>query len=88
MKKNIEPHNEFDAQKEKETFKEARQEFLKQNVVSTSTAQQNHNSPMYEIPSSMDHTSEAQPLDQVSTIKTFLQSYVKLLNDPSSVKIL
>jgi hypothetical protein len=44
--------------------------------------------PMYEMPSSMDHTSEAQPLEKVSNIKTFLQSCVKLLKDPSSVKIL
>jgi hypothetical protein len=43
---------------------------------------------MYEMPSSMDHTSEAQPLEQVSNIKTFLQSCVKLLKDPSSFKIL
>jgi hypothetical protein len=42
----------------------------------------------YDIPSSMDHTSEAQPLEQVSPINTFLQSRVKLLNDPSSVKVL
>jgi hypothetical protein len=43
---------------------------------------------MYEMPSSMDHTNKGQPLEQVSTIKTFLQSCVKLLNDPSSVKVL
>jgi hypothetical protein len=43
---------------------------------------------MYEIPSSMDHTSKGQPLEQVSTIKNFLQSCVKLLNDPSSVEVL
>jgi hypothetical protein len=43
---------------------------------------------MYEMPSSMDHTNEAQPLGKVSTIKTFLQSCVKLLNDPSYVKVL
>jgi hypothetical protein len=55
--------------KKKETFKEARQEFLKQNVASTSATQQTQNSPMYEMPSSMDHTSEAQPLEQVSNIK-------------------
>jgi hypothetical protein len=28
---------------------------------------------MYEIPSSLDHTHEAQPLGQLSTIKDFLQ---------------
>ena len=50
--------------------------------------QQTQNSPMYEMPSSMDHTNEGQPLEKVSTIKTFLQSYIKLLKDPSSVNIL
>jgi hypothetical protein len=37
----------------------------------------------------MDHTNEAQSLGQVSTIKDFLQSCVKLLiNDSSYVKVL
>jgi hypothetical protein len=36
----------------------------------------------------MDHTNKEQPLEQVSTINTFLQSCVKLLNDPSSFKVL
>jgi hypothetical protein len=40
------------------------------------------------MPSSLNHTNEAQPLGKVSTIKTFLQSFVKLLNDPSFVKAL
>ena len=43
---------------------------------------------MYEMPSSLDHTNEAQPLGHVSTIKAFLQSHVKLLNDQSSIKML
>ena len=37
---------------------------------------------------SMDHTHRMQPKGQVNTIKDFLQSYVKMLSDPSSVKIL
>jgi hypothetical protein len=40
------------------------------------------------MPPSLDHTKETQPLGQVSTIKGFLKSCVKILNDPSSVKIL
>jgi hypothetical protein len=60
--------------------------FLKQDVAYTSVVTHTHNVPMYEMPLSMDHTSEARPLAQVSTIKSFLQSCVKLLNDPSSVK--
>jgi hypothetical protein len=40
------------------------------------------------MPPLLDHTNEMQPMGQVSTIKIFLQSCVKLLNDPSTVKIL
>jgi hypothetical protein len=40
------------------------------------------------MPPLLDHTKEEKPLGQVSTIKGFLQSWVKLINDPSSVKIL
>jgi hypothetical protein len=50
--------------------------------------QQTQDPPLYEIPSSMDHTNKGKPLEQVSTIKTFMQSCVKLLNDPSFVKVL
>jgi hypothetical protein len=35
----------------------------------------------------MDHTNETQVEEKVSTIKTFLQTCVKLLNDQSSIKI-
>jgi hypothetical protein len=40
------------------------------------------------MPLLLDHTNEMQPKGQVSTIKGFLQSCVKVLNDPSSMKIL
>jgi hypothetical protein len=88
VKKNTDPQKHFDAWKEKETFKEAIHEFINQNFVSISTVQHTQNVPMYEIPSSMDHTSESQALEHVSNTKKKLQSYVKLLKDPSSVKIL
>jgi hypothetical protein len=61
---------------------------LKPYIASTSTVQHNQEVPMYEMPSSLDHTNEAQPFGQVSTINNFLQSCVKLLNDPSYVKVL
>jgi hypothetical protein len=61
---------------------------LKPDIESTSTAQHTEDVPTYEIPSSLDHTNEAQHLGQVSTIKDFLQSCVKLLNDQSSVEVL
>jgi hypothetical protein len=40
------------------------------------------------MPSSYDHTKEAQSLGQVGTINDFLQSCVKLVNDPSFVIVL
>jgi hypothetical protein len=40
------------------------------------------------MPPSLDHTKEMQPLGQVITIKGFLQTCIKILNDPSSLKIL
>ena len=88
MKKNIEKQKQFDAQKERGTFKKVRHEFLKQDVASTLVVQHTQNVPMYEMPLSMDHTNEAKPLGQVSTINTFLQSCVKLLNDQSYVEVL
>jgi hypothetical protein len=88
VKKNAEPRKHFDAQKEKEIFKQARQEFQKDDIASTSTTQQSKEAPEYEMPPLLDHTNEMQPMGQVSIIKGFLQSCVKVLNDPSTVKIL
>jgi hypothetical protein len=54
----------------------------------TSTRQQRKEAPEYEMPSLLDHTNGMQPMGQESTIKGILKSCVKVLNDPSSVKIL
>jgi hypothetical protein len=40
------------------------------------------------MPPLLDHTNEMKPMGQVSTIKGFFQSCVKVLNDPLSMKIL
>jgi hypothetical protein len=88
IKKNTEPPKRFDVGKEKETFKEAIQEFLKKNVVSTSTMQHTQDVPMYEMSSTLDHTSEVHMGNQVSCIKTFLQYCIQLFKEPSSVIIL
>ena len=40
------------------------------------------------MPPSLDHIEKTHPLGQVSTIKGFLQFCVRLLNDPSSIKVL
>jgi hypothetical protein len=88
VKKNVEPRKQFDAQKEKEIFKQAQQEFEKEDITTTLTAQQSKEALEYEMPPLLDHTNEMQPMGQVSTIKGFLQSCVKVLNDRSSLKIL
>jgi hypothetical protein len=53
-----------------------------------STAQQRKEALEYEMSPSLDHTNKIQPKEQVSTIKDFFQSCIKMLSDPSSVKIL
>jgi hypothetical protein len=88
VKKNIEPRKQFNAYNEKEIFKEAKQEFHEEDMALISTAQQKKEAPKYEMPPVLDHTNEMQPMGQVSTIKGFFQSCVKVLSDPSSVKIL
>jgi hypothetical protein len=50
--------------------------------------QQSKEAPEYDMPPFLDHTKEIHPMGQVSTIKRFMKSCVKLLNDPSSIKIL
>jgi hypothetical protein len=87
-KRNVEPRKQFEAQNKKKIFKKARQEFLKPDIASTSTMQHNKEIPKYEMPPSLDHTKKPHPLGQASTIKSFLQSYFRLINDPSSVKVL
>ena len=56
--------------------------------MTTSTVQQSKEAPEYEMPPSLDHTNEMKPTGQVSTIKGFLKSCVKVLSDTSYVKIL
>jgi hypothetical protein len=58
------------------------------DTVSTSTMQPSHEAPEYKMPPSLDHTKGMPPKGQVSTIQDFLQSCIKMLSDPSSVKIL
>jgi hypothetical protein len=56
VKKNVEPEKQFDVHKEKEIFKQARQEFMEPDIASTSTAQHNKEVPMYKMPPLLDHT--------------------------------
>jgi hypothetical protein len=73
---------------ENKIFKEAKQEFQKEDITSTSTVQHNKEAPEYEMPPSLDHTHRMKPMGKVSTIKDFFQSCVSILSDPSSMKIL
>jgi hypothetical protein len=74
-------------QNEKDIFKQERQEFNKEDMVLTSTMQQSKEALEYYMPPLVDHTNEMKPLGKVSTIKGFLQSCIKVVNDPSFIKI-
>ena len=50
VRKNTMPEQKFDACKEKEIFKEARQEILKENIASTSGTKPIDDIPMYDMP--------------------------------------
>jgi hypothetical protein len=58
------------------------------DTASTSIAQPAHEAPEYKMFPSLDHTNGTPPKGKVSTIKDFFQSCIKMLSDPSSVKIL
>jgi hypothetical protein len=64
VKKNVEPHKQFDAQNKKELFKQVKQEFSKPYIASTSIAHHTQDVATYTMPSSLDHTNEAHPLDK------------------------
>ena len=55
------PQQHFDARKEEETFNEAIQEILKENIASTSNAQPRYDVPVYDMSHPYDHTSGDQP---------------------------
>jgi hypothetical protein len=56
VRKNTTPKQKFDARKEKETFKEARHEILKENIVSTSGTKPLYDIPVYDMPPLFYHT--------------------------------
>jgi hypothetical protein len=86
VRKNPNPKKQFDGKKEKEIFTEAQQEFQKEDTMLTS--QQNKEALEYDMTPSLDHTNIIQLKEQVSTLKDFLQSCIKMLGDPSSIKVL
>jgi hypothetical protein len=73
------PEQKFDARKEKEIFKEARQEILKENIVSTSGTKPEDEIPVYDMPSLFDQTNQEKSLDQVSNLRNFLGVMCKIV---------
>jgi hypothetical protein len=61
VRKNTTPEQKFDARKEKETFKEARQEILKENIASTSGTKPVDDIPVYDMPPLFDQTNREKP---------------------------
>jgi hypothetical protein len=60
VRKNTSPEQKFDVCKEKEIFKEARQEILKENIASTSGTRPVYEISVYNMPSLFDHTNKEQ----------------------------
>jgi hypothetical protein len=88
VRKNTTPEQKFDAHKEKEIFKEARQEILKENIVSTSGTKPVDEIPVYDMPSLFDQTNQEKSSEQVSNLRNFLGACVKLLSDKNSLQVL
>jgi hypothetical protein len=88
VRKNTTIEYKFDAHKEKEIFKEARKDILKENIMSTSGKKPEDEIPVYGMPSLFDQTNQEQSLEQVSNLRIFLGSCVKLLNDKNSLQVL
>ena len=62
------PEQKFDARNEKEIFKEAKQDILKENIVSTSGMKPIDEISVYDIPSLFDQTNQEYSLEQVSNL--------------------
>jgi hypothetical protein len=81
------PEKNFDVHKEKEIFKEDRQEILKEKNVSTLGTNPIDEIPVYDMPPFFYQTNKEQPSEQLSNLRNFLGSCVKLLNDINSLQI-
>jgi hypothetical protein len=75
----MQPQQQFYAKKEKETFKDAKKEFLKENEASTSASR--YDTPIFDMLQSLDHTYKGEKTEKVRNLKNFLESCFKLLND-------
>jgi hypothetical protein len=88
IRKNTEPKKKFDACKEKETFKEARQNIFKANIVSTSGTNLVDYIPVYDMPKLFDHTSREHPLESIINLRNILRSCVKFMNGEKYLQVL
>jgi hypothetical protein len=61
IRKNTVLEQKFDARKEKEIFKEARHEILKENIASTSGKNPDDEIPVYDMPPLFDQNNKEQP---------------------------
>jgi hypothetical protein len=80
------PKHNFYVCKEKEIFKESRQEILNENIVSTSGTNAVDEIQVYDMPPLFDQTKKEKPSEKVSNLRKILGSCVKLLNDENSVR--
>ena len=87
IQKNTQSQHQFDAKKEKETFKEAKKEFLKKNEASTSNIVLRYDTPIFDMPHSLDHTYKGEKIEKVSNLNIFLESFFKLLNDKNNMDL-
>jgi hypothetical protein len=66
VKKNTTPQQHLDVQKEKETFKEAEKEIMKENIACTSGTNPGDDVPVYDMPHLFDETSRDKSPEQVT----------------------
>jgi hypothetical protein len=82
------PEQKFDVRKEKETFKEAREDILKENITSTSGTNLVDEIPVYDMPPLFDQTSRENPSGSIDNLRNILGSCVNLLNHKNSLPLL
>jgi hypothetical protein len=61
---------------------------LQENIASTSNAHPGYDALVYDMPHPYDHTSRSHPSEKISNLRKFLVSFLKLLNDQTSLQVL
>jgi hypothetical protein len=88
VRKSITTKHKFYVRKKNETFKEARQDILKENIASTSGTNPGDDIPVYDMPLLFYQNNKENPSEELSNLKNVLVSCVKLLNDKTSLQVL